>query len=92
VNLATMPFEVTTMTNVPSDPDWHDDSVLLAELAALNQRIARYVTRMLDADAKRSQPVSPIDEAALGRALREFGERLGERAQRARPSGTTTGA
>jgi hypothetical protein len=87
-----MPSEVTTMTDVPSDPDWHDDSVLLAELSTLNQRIARYVTRMLDADAKRSQPVSPADEVALGLALRKFGERLSERAQRARPSGTTTGA
>lgn len=57
---------------VPPEADWHDNAVLQSELAALNTRIARYVTRMLDADAKRGEPVSPSDEAALGKALVEF--------------------
>jgi hypothetical protein len=76
--VATMISAVSALAEVPSDPDWHDDSVLLAELATLNQRIALYVTTMLDADARRGEPISLADEAALGRAL---GERLGDRSR-----------
>jgi hypothetical protein len=90
VNIATMLSDVTTMTDLPTDPNWHDDAVLLGELATLNARIARYVTRMLDADAERGKPMSPADEAALGRALVELGEQLRNRSQRQPPAGTTT--
>jgi hypothetical protein len=82
--------EVATMTDVPPDPDWHDDAVLLGELATLNAHIARYVIRMLDADAERGEPVSPADEAALGRALVVFGQRLSERTQRQPFPGVTS--
>src|SRR5262245_32155145 len=81
MNVVAMLSTVANATEVPSDPDWHDNAVLLGELATLTSRIARYVTRMLDADAKRGEPVSSADEAALGRALVELGERLDERSQ-----------
>jgi hypothetical protein len=83
--VATMISTASALIDIPPDPDWHDDSVLLAELATLNRRVAQYVTRMLDADAMRTEPVSPADEAALGRALVEFGERLGDRSRHQPP-------
>lgn len=92
MNVPTMLSKVAPVTEVPPDPDWHDNAVLLGELAALNTRIARYVTRMLDADAKRTEPVSPAEEAALGRALVELGERLDERSQRQAAADATTTA
>jgi hypothetical protein len=79
--VATKISAVSAMADIPPDPDWHDEAVLLAELATLNQRIAQYVARMLDADAKRDERVSSADEAALGQALVELGERLRDRSQ-----------
>lgn len=91
MNVVAMRSTVENVTEVPPDPDWHDEAVLLSELATLNARIARYVTRMLDADAQRRERVNPADEAALGRVLVELGERLEQRSQhRLAGSATTT--
>lgn len=87
MNVATM---MANVTEVPSDSDWHDHAVLLSELATLNARIARYVTRILDADAKRGKPVSPADKAALRRTLADLGARLLERSRRQPAINATT--
>lgn len=93
MNIPTMLSNLTAMTDIPPEPDWHDNAELLGELATLNARIARYVTRTLDADAKRGEQVSLVDEAALGRALVELGERLFKRSERqAAVDGDTTTA
>jgi hypothetical protein len=61
---------------VPPDPDWHDDAVLISELATLNTLITRYITSALDADAKRAAPVNAAQEARLGQQLIALGQRL----------------
>jgi hypothetical protein len=63
-------------------PDWHDEAALLGQLATLNTRISRYIVQALDADAGRSDPVTPVEEAALGRALVKLGELLHDRSGR----------
>ena len=92
MNIASVLSMVANVADVPPNPDWHDEAVLLGELATLNTRIARYVTRMLDADAKRVEPVSLADEAALGRALVALGERIAERSGRQPVADATTTA
>jgi hypothetical protein len=72
---------VATSTDPPVDPGWHDTSVLVAELATLNQRIARYITQMLDADAGRRPAVDAVEQAALGWQLIELGQLLRDRAE-----------
>lgn len=64
------------IADLPSDPDFHDTSVLLAELATLNQNISRYITAALDADAKRGKPVDATQEARLAQRLIDLGQRL----------------
>ncbi|MPZ80889.1 MAG: hypothetical protein GEV28_11015 [Actinophytocola sp.] len=49
----------------PPDEAAHQDSVLIAELAEINTLIGRYILRFLDADAGRTEPISPEDERAL---------------------------
>lgn len=84
--VATMLSTIADATGVPSDPGWHDSAVLVAELATLNRRLSRYITDLLDADAKRRGPVDPAVEAALGRALVDLGQRLGRRAASCSPA------
>ena len=69
------------VTDVPSEPDWHDNAVLLSELATLNTLISRYITSALDADAERGKPATSAQEARLGQQLIELGQRLQVRAQ-----------
>jgi hypothetical protein len=90
MNVAAMLSMVANVAEVSPDPDWHDNAVLLGELATINARIARYITRALDADAKRGEPISLSDAAALGRALIELGEQLDERSQRQSAIDVTT--
>lgn len=49
----------------PPDDVAHQDSVLMAGVAEINTRLARYVLRLLDADAGRAAPLSTADERAL---------------------------
>jgi hypothetical protein len=49
----------------PPDESAHEDSVLVAELAAVNTLIARYILRLLDADAGRAAQISIEDERVL---------------------------
>lgn len=61
-------------------PDWHDELVLVAELSSVNNQIARYVLRLLDADAGRRDQVGVADECALGGRLVDLGYALQNRA------------
>jgi hypothetical protein len=61
-------------------PDWHDELVLMAEMSSVNNQIARFVLRLLDADAGRAEPVSVADEDTLGVRLVDLGYALQDRA------------
>jgi len=65
---------------LPADPVWHDHAVLVADLATVNRQLSRYIIDVLDSDARRGDPVSSTQEAALGRQLVELGHRLQARA------------
>lgn len=58
-----------------TDPG-HAERVLLARLATVNQKIARYVTQSLDADAGRTTRPTPTATHALGTQLRELADAL----------------
>lgn len=70
---------IAAVPGLPADTDWHDESALIAELATLNSRIARYITKTLDADARRRETVDVAEQAALGRQLVELGHVLLDR-------------
>ena len=61
-------------------PDWHDELVLVTELSSVNNQIARYVLRLLDADAGRREQVGVTDECTLGGRLVDLGYALQNRA------------
>jgi hypothetical protein len=61
-------------------PDWHDELVLIAELSRVNGQIARFVLRLLDADAGRREQVSVADETYLAGRLVDIGHALRDRA------------
>ncbi len=61
-------------------PDWHDELVLVAELASVNNQIARFVLRLLDADAGRREEMATGDEYSLGGRLVDLGNALQNRA------------
>jgi hypothetical protein len=61
-------------------PNWHDELVLMAELSSVNNQIARFVLRLLDADAGRAEQVSMADEGILGVRLVDLGYALQHRA------------
>lgn len=61
-------------------PNWHDELVLMAELASVNNQIARFVLRLLDVDAGRAEQVSVADEGNLGVRLVDLGYALQDRA------------
>ncbi|HET9139944.1 hypothetical protein [Actinophytocola sp.] len=63
-----------------SSSDWHDELVLMAELSSVNNQIARFVLRLLDADAGRKEQVSVVDEGRLGVRLVDLGHALQDRA------------
>jgi hypothetical protein len=65
---------------VVNAPDWHDELVLVAELASVNNQIARFVLRLLDADAGRREQVAACDEYSLGCRLVDLGHALQNRA------------
>jgi hypothetical protein len=65
--------------------DWHDELVLMAELSSVNNQIARFVLRLLDADAGYREPVSVADEAHLAGRLVDLGHALQDRALRRAP-------
>jgi hypothetical protein len=65
---------------VVTAPDWHDELVLVAELASVNNQIARFVLRLLDADAGRREQVATGDEYCLGSRLVDLGHALQNRA------------
>jgi hypothetical protein len=67
---------------VPGDQAYRDDKQLMADLAALNEQLSRYVLHMLDADARRAEPVSATDERRFAQTLRTMADRLEERADR----------
>jgi hypothetical protein len=66
--------------NVVTVTDWHDELVLMAELSNVNNQIARFVLRLLDADAGRAEEVSVSDEGILGVRLVDLGYALQHRA------------
>ena len=61
-------------------PNWHDELVLMAELSSVNNQIARFVLRLLDADAGAAEQVSVADEGGLGVRLVDLGYALQHRA------------
>lgn len=65
---------------VPDDHIFHGDRQLIAELAALNEQLSRYVVRYLDADGGRATPVSVADERVFAEALHAMAARLRQRA------------
>lgn len=52
----------------------------MAELSSVNNQIARFVLRLLDADAGRTNQVSVADEGNLGVRLVDLGYALQDRA------------
>jgi hypothetical protein len=64
----------------PGDHAFHNDKQLIADLAALNEQLSRYVLRMLDADADRVQPVNVAEERRFAASLRAMADRLQTRA------------
>jgi hypothetical protein len=60
--------------------EWHEELVLMAELSSVNNQIARFVLRLLDADAGRKEQVSVVDEGRLGTRLVDLGQALQDRA------------
>lgn len=66
--------------NVVTVTNWHDELVLMAELSNVNNQIARFVLRLLDADAGRADEVSVSDEGILGVRLVDLGYALQHRA------------
>lgn len=67
---------------------FHEDKQLIADLAALNEQLSRYVLRYLDADARQAEPVSVTAERTFAQALRAMADRLQERADRRGASST----
>lgn len=67
---------------LPDDHEFRDDKELMADLATLNEQVRRYVLRMLDVDAKRTEPVSAADERRFAQELRTLADRLEARADR----------
>jgi len=65
---------------VVSASEWHEELVLMAELSSVNNQIARFVLRLLDADAGRKEQVSVVDEGRLGMRLVDLGQALQDRA------------
>jgi hypothetical protein len=67
---------------LPDDQAFYDDKQLMADLADLNKQLSRYVLHMLDADAKRAEPVSVADELRFAGKLGSMADRLAQRAAR----------
>lgn len=61
-------------------PNWHDELELMAALSSVNNQIARFVLRLLDADAGEAEQVSVADEGSLGVRLVDLGFALQHRA------------
>lgn len=66
----------------PGDQAFHADKQLMADLAKINEQLSRYVLRMLDADARRVEPVRVADELRFAQTLRTVADRLEARADR----------
>jgi hypothetical protein len=75
-----LPASASVWSDVVTAPDWHDELVLMAELSSVNNQIARFVLRLLDADAGRKEQVSVADEGNLGLRLVDLGYALQDRA------------
>ena len=63
----------------------------MAELSSVNNQIARFVLRLLDADAGRREQVSVADEAHLAGRLVDLGHALQDRVRRRIPDCGPTG-
>jgi hypothetical protein len=74
---------------VPDDQAYRDDKQLMADLAALNEQLGQYVVRMLDADARRAEPVSVADERRFAQTLCTIADRVEQRADRRAASDTS---
>jgi hypothetical protein len=71
------------MRLVPSpDEASHEDNVLMAAIANVNNQLGRYVLRFLDADAGCTEPLSPYDERALADSVEAIADGLRDRAAR----------
>ena len=71
------------MTTIPPhDNAAHNDQVLIAAIANVNNQLGRYVLRFLDADAGRTEPPSPYDERTLADSVTAIAEGLRVRAAR----------
>ena len=67
---------------LPPDEAAHEDNVLMAAVANVNNQLGRYVLRFLDVDAGRAEPLSPYDERALADSVTAIAEGLRARATR----------
>lgn len=74
--------------SAPGDQAFRDDKQLVADLASLNQQVSRYVLRMLDADAGRTEPVNVDEERQFAQRLCTMAHRLEQRADRRAASDT----
>ena len=72
----------------PPDEAAHQDSVLIAEFAEVNTLLARYILRLLDADAGRAEPPRIEDELALVERVVQSAESLRARVERRADSAT----
>jgi hypothetical protein len=68
-----------------SAESWRYELTLISDLATVNNRIRAYVLRALDADACRSEPISPSEEYQLGTRLADLGIYLQARAAHRSP-------
>lgn len=71
----------------PAEDPAHEDNLLMAAIATVNDQLGRYVLRFLDADAGRVKPVSPRDERALADSVTAIAEGLTSRAARREQQG-----
>jgi hypothetical protein len=66
----------------PGDHAFPEDKQLMADLAALNTQLSRYLVRYLAADALHAEPVSASDEQALADTMTAVAAAVRERADR----------
>ena len=66
--------------------DAHADGLLMHNLTGVNTQLARYVLNYADADAGRTEPITPADELILAELLTGAAENIRARAARRTPA------
>lgn len=73
---------------IPGDQTFPEDKQVIADLAALNERLSRYVLRYLAADALQADPISAAEERGLAEAMTALASKVRGRADRRTASDT----